>query len=66
MGTTVREEARPIVLFGSSYWEGLVRWLREAPAALGYISGVEASFLPITDSPEEAVALACARYSSHA
>ena len=29
----------PVVLMGSSYWGGLLNWLREAPAGMGYLDG---------------------------
>jgi predicted Rossmann-fold nucleotide-binding protein len=41
------------VLFGSSYWDGLVDWLLGQVAARGYIAAEDAECLIITDSVSE-------------
>lgn len=46
----------PVVLFGSSYWGGLVNWLRDQAAAGGYISPGDLDLVLVTDSVPEAVA----------
>ncbi|MDP9480935.1 MAG: TIGR00730 family Rossman fold protein [Actinomycetota bacterium] len=43
----------PIVLFGSSYWKGLLDWLRDTMAAEGKVSEADLGLLCLTDSPEE-------------
>ena len=43
----------PIVLFGSSYWQGLLDWLRATMAAEGKVSDADLGLLELTDSPEE-------------
>jgi uncharacterized protein (TIGR00730 family) len=43
----------PIVLFGSSYWTGLVEWLRDTVAAEGKIDPEDIDRIVITDSVEE-------------
>jgi uncharacterized protein (TIGR00730 family) len=43
----------PIVLFGSSYWAGLVDWLRDEVAGRGNISPADAQSLIVTDSVDE-------------
>ena len=43
----------PIVLFGSSYWAGLVDWLLGTMAQRGYISVEDAECLLVTDSVSE-------------
>jgi uncharacterized protein (TIGR00730 family) len=43
----------PIVLFGSSYWEGLVDWLLSQVAARGNIAVDDAECLIVTDSVAE-------------
>jgi uncharacterized protein (TIGR00730 family) len=43
----------PIVLFGSSYWQGLIDWLRGMMAAEGKVSDADLGLLDLTDSPEE-------------
>jgi len=44
----------PIVLFGTSYWQGLVNWLRDTVAAEGKITQYDLELLLVTDSQEEA------------
>lgn len=46
----------PVVLFGSSYWKGLVEWLREQAVGNGCISPHDLDLVLVTDSVEEAVA----------
>jgi uncharacterized protein (TIGR00730 family) len=45
----------PIVLMGSDYWGGLLRWLREV-SATGTIGERDLELLTLTDDVEEAVA----------
>ena len=42
----------PIVLFGTSYWRGLVDWLADPVAAEGKISRQDLEMLEVTDDPE--------------
>ncbi len=42
----------PIVLFGSSYWGGLVDWLRDRALAEGKISPSDVEMLEVTDDPD--------------
>ncbi len=42
----------PIILFGSSYWSGLVAWLRDTVLAHGNISAKDVERLEVTDDPE--------------
>ncbi len=44
----------PVVLFGWSYWGGLVDWVRERMLAEGYINDVDLDLFKITDDPAEA------------
>jgi len=44
----------PIVLFGTSYWGGLIDWLKNSILAEGKISPGDLDLLILTDSPEEA------------
>jgi uncharacterized protein (TIGR00730 family) len=46
----------PIVLLGSSYWGGLLSWLRDTAAASGTISEVDLELFTVTDDVEESVA----------
>jgi uncharacterized protein (TIGR00730 family) len=43
----------PIVLVGSSYWTGLLTWLREVACGEGKISAVDLDLLSVADEPEE-------------
>lgn len=45
----------PVVLFGSEYWSGLVKWIKETMIGQGTISPEDIDLLIVTDSPEEAV-----------
>ena len=52
----------PIVLFGSAYWDGLVRWLRDPVNAEGKISDEDWQMLEVTDDPERVVEVMRGRY----
>jgi hypothetical protein len=47
----------PIVLVGSSYWAGLLAWMREKVQVAGKISPGELSLLSVADDPAEVVRL---------
>lgn len=47
----------PVVLFDSTFWRGLVEWLRHTMLAQGKISPTDLELFHITDSPEEACAI---------
>jgi hypothetical protein len=53
----------PVILFGSSYWTGLLRWLEEGPLAHGKISAPDLELLQITDDPEKVAEMICAVHS---
>lgn len=44
----------PVILFGSSYWQGLVDWLRNTVAPACHISREDLDLFVVTDSPEHA------------
>ncbi len=44
----------PVVLFGSSYWGGLVDWLRRQVLGHGNVDADDVGLLTVTDSTEEA------------
>jgi uncharacterized protein (TIGR00730 family) len=52
----------PIVLFGSEYWDGLVRWLRDRVQAEGKISEEDWRMIEVTDDPDRVIELMRARY----
>jgi uncharacterized protein (TIGR00730 family) len=45
----------PVVLFGSSYWTGLIDWLKQTMMAAGNIHPADFDLMVVTDSEEEAV-----------
>src|SRR5499427_6241780 len=45
----------PIVLVQSSYWSGLLTWLRETAAGQGKVSAADLDLLSIADEPDEVV-----------
>lgn len=45
----------PVILFGSSYWNGFINWLKESVLSRGFISEHDLSLLRLSDSPEEIV-----------
>lgn len=47
----------PVVLLGTSYWSGLLDWLRETVLAAGNIAERDLDMLVVTDDVDEAVAL---------
>jgi uncharacterized protein (TIGR00730 family) len=44
----------PVVLFGTHYWAGLVRWIRSRVLAEGKISPGDLDLMVVTDDPAEA------------
>jgi len=47
----------PVVLLGTSYWSGLIGWLRETALAQGTIKQNDLDMLQVTDDVDEAVAV---------
>jgi len=45
----------PVVLFGTSYWSGLLEWLRQVVLPGGKIGELDFKIFHITDSPAEVV-----------
>ncbi|MCA9970982.1 MAG: TIGR00730 family Rossman fold protein [Anaerolineales bacterium] len=43
----------PIVLYDSSYWQGLLDWIRDTQLAQGKISAPDLDLLQLADSPEQ-------------
>ncbi|MCG8576057.1 MAG: TIGR00730 family Rossman fold protein [Flavobacteriales bacterium] len=63
---TNKIDKRPVVLFGRSYWEGLVAWIKEQMLdAEGNISLADMDLIKITDDPQEAVNHINDFYTSH-
>ncbi len=47
----------PIILMGSTYWSGLIDWLRATMHADGKISPSDLDLIHVTDDPEEVVSI---------
>jgi uncharacterized protein (TIGR00730 family) len=45
----------PIILFGSDYWKGLIRWMKSTMDTGKFISPGDLNLFTITDDPQEAV-----------
>jgi uncharacterized protein (TIGR00730 family) len=45
----------PVVLFGSQYWGGMIKWIEDVMLKEGKISGDDLTRLRLTDSPAEVV-----------
>ncbi len=54
----------PIVLVNSSYWSGLLSWIRDTVAAQGNISPADLDLLCIADEPEDVVRIIRAAHSN--
>ena len=52
----------PVVLFGTHYWAGLVRWLHSRVAAERKISPGDIDLMTVTDDPEEAARVVASAY----
>src|SRR6266851_1277636 len=58
LAQTGKIEHFPIVLFGTSYWAGLIDWMKEVVLAAGAIGAEDLNLLSFTDDPEEAAEMA--------
>ena len=59
---TGKMQKYPIILYDSSYWGGLVTWIRERMVKEGFLTEKEMDLLTVMDDPEEIIA-AVHRYS---
>jgi len=53
---TLKTEAYPIILYGSDYWSGLIKWI-QATLIPNFIDPEDIDIFKLVDSPEEAVKL---------
>ncbi|MCL3862600.1 TIGR00730 family Rossman fold protein [Actinotalea sp. K2] len=58
---TQRVTEFPIVLVGTSYWKGLLEWLRGPVLDQGTISAKDLDLIELVDDPQDAVRLVCER-----
>ncbi|HFQ82143.1 MAG TPA: TIGR00730 family Rossman fold protein [Desulfobacterales bacterium] len=52
---TRRIKSFPIILVGSEYWSGMVKWIKESLLAAGNIKDEDLFYFNIIDDPEEVV-----------
>jgi len=45
----------PVILFGSQFWDGMLKWIQEVMLTEKKISDIDLRLLHVTDSPSEAV-----------
>jgi len=55
----------PIILYGSTYWNGLVNWITDTMLSEGKVSAEDISLLRVSDNPEEICALVCEAYKEN-
>src|SRR3977135_1323871 len=58
LAQTGKIEHFPIVLFGKSYWRGLISWMKKVVLASGAIAASDLELLSFTDDPEAPAQLA--------
>jgi uncharacterized protein (TIGR00730 family) len=54
----------PIVLVDSSYWSGLLSWIRDTVIAQGKVSAADLDLLSIADDPDDVVRIILAAHSN--
>lgn len=60
LAQTGRTRPFPIILYDSSYWSGLLEWLRKTMSARGFIKESEIDkLITVCDTPEEVVSYLC-------
>ncbi len=57
LAQTGRITSFPVVLMGTTYWQGLLDWLRDTVCAEGKVNESDLDMLTLTDDVDEAVAL---------
>lgn len=55
----------PVVLIGTDYWGGLVKWIKETMVEEKTISPDDINLFRLTDDPDEAVGIICEFYQKH-
>ncbi len=54
---TQRIPRYPMILFGKSYWSGLLRWIKGTVQTRSFIDPEDLDLVTVTEEPEEAVAI---------
>jgi len=52
---TMKVEPMPLVLFGSEYWSGLLKWMDDVLVPMGMIAKEDCNLINVTDDPKEVV-----------
>ncbi len=52
---TMRIQRFPVVVFGSEYWNGMLKWLKETVLPTGAIDEQDMEIFQVTDDPKEVV-----------
>jgi len=52
---TQRVEPFPVILMGSDYWKGLIKWIEKVPVGEGAILKRELSIFTLIDKPDDAI-----------
>ena len=52
----------PVILYGSTYWDGLLNWIRKTMLAEEKVSADDVALLRISDDPEEICKIVCDAY----
>ncbi len=55
----------PIILYGSTYWSGLVNWINDTMLLSSKISSTDTSLLRVSDNPEEICKLVSEAYKEN-
>lgn len=55
----------PVILFGSSYWKGLLDWLQSSVLAGGFISEEDLDLLRVSDEPDTVIETVQRWYAKH-
>jgi predicted Rossmann-fold nucleotide-binding protein len=58
LAQTGKIEHFPIVLFGTSYWSGLLEWMKDKVLESGAINPEDMKLMTLTDDPEQAAQMA--------
>ncbi len=55
LAQTKRIRSFPVVLYDSSFWGGMLEWLRTTMVERGYISNAELDMITVLDTPKEVI-----------
>ena len=55
----------PIILVGSTFWRGLIEWIREQLLGMGLISAPDMNLFRVVDDPKEVAKILADFYATH-